>query len=461
MTLAGVTLLVGFAVFAVLMIIRVLPTILALPIMAAWISFIVGIPFFQWIYEILLKGSFRLSIPMALVIFGALFAEIIQKTGISNAVVKKSAELSDDQPIAIALLMTAATAFVFMGMTGLGAIIMIGSIAIPIMTSAGIEPIDAAILILLGMLTGSSLNFASMASSIGIFGSDAVLKYFLPNAVISLLLTVVYIYFNIPRRQGTDSSVLIFLKDLLLGLLTIPLDLLRQSTGIFKQRPPSTLTKKKHTLPNAALIAPLMPLLVIAIIQLTVGLGDMKAGKIDPIAAAVLGFLLAAVYAALVTRPTQIINLFTGALLDGIRNTAGVLFLFMGIGMLVTAATHPAAVALLNPLIRAVMPSSFTGVLIFFTLLAPTALYRGPFNMYGMGSGIATILISLNILPASALYGMFAGVGYLQAIADPTNSQNSWLAGYAKVDVNAIMKKILPYAWAACVLMMLTVAYLR
>mgnify|MGYP006916230107 CR=1 FL=1 len=190
MTLAGVTLLVGFAVFAVLMIIRVLPTILALPIMAAWISFIVGIPFFQWIYEILLKGSFRLSVPMVLVIFGALFAEIIQKTGISNAVVKKSAELSDDQPIAIALLMTAATAFVFMGMTGLGAIIMIGSIAIPIMTSAGIEPIDAAILILLGMLTGSSLNFASMASSIGIFGSDAVLRYFLPNAVISLLLDI-------------------------------------------------------------------------------------------------------------------------------------------------------------------------------------------------------------------------------------------------------------------------------
>lgn len=56
--------------------------------------------------------------------------------------------------------MTAATAFVFLGMNGLGAIIMVGSIAIPIMLSAGIAAIDAVILILLGMVTGLSLNFA-------------------------------------------------------------------------------------------------------------------------------------------------------------------------------------------------------------------------------------------------------------------------------------------------------------
>ena len=42
---------------------------------------------------------------------------------------------------------------------------MIGSIVIPIMTSAGVEPIDAVILILLGMITGSALNFAGPAEA--------------------------------------------------------------------------------------------------------------------------------------------------------------------------------------------------------------------------------------------------------------------------------------------------------
>ena len=178
-------------------------------------------------------------------------------------------------------------------------------------------------------------------------------------------------------------------------------------------------------------------------------------------AAAVLGFFLASSYAALLVHPSQAINLFTGSLVDGIKDVAGVLFLFMGIGMLVTATTQQAAVEILNPLMTAIMPSSFYGVLIFFTLLAPAALYRGPFNMYGMGTGIATILTNLNFLPASALYGMFAGVGYLQGIADPTNSHNTWLAGFAGVDATAVMKKVLPYAWAACVMMMIFVAILQ
>ncbi|WP_297967992.1 hypothetical protein [uncultured Anaerovibrio sp.] len=41
-------------------------------------------------------------------------------TNISDAIIKKAAELSGDTPIALATLMTAATAFVFLGMSGLG-----------------------------------------------------------------------------------------------------------------------------------------------------------------------------------------------------------------------------------------------------------------------------------------------------------------------------------------------------
>ena len=460
MTTSGILLLLGFAFFAALMVLRLLPTLLALPLMAAWIAFISGVPFFDWLSDILLKGSFRLSTPIVLVVFGAMFAKVIQKTGISDAIIKKAAELSGDQPIAIATLMTAATAFVFLGMSGLGAIIMIGSIAIPIMTSAGIDPMDAVILILLGMMTGSSLNFAAAATGIGIFGADAVLRYFIPGAIVSLVVTIAYILINIPRGEHAGGSALVLLKGFLLGVLSVPVSLAKTLGGLFAPGK-STLVKKKKALPSAALIAPVLPLAVIALLNFTVGLGSADQGKIDPVAAAVLGFLSASAYAALLVRPGQAINLFTGAIVDGIKDIAGVLFLFMGIGMLVTAATQKSAVEILNPLMVALMPSSFHGVLIFFTLLAPAALYRGPFNMYGMGTGIATILTNLHFLPATSLYGMFQGVGCLQTIADPTNSHNTWLAGFAGVDATSIMKRILPYAWGGCVLMMLFVAVLQ
>ena len=101
MTLAGILLLGGFVLFAALMVARVLPTLLALPLMAGWIAFIAGVPFFGWLSEIVVKGSFRLSAPIVLVVFGSMFARVIQKTGITDTIIKKAAELSGDQPVAL------------------------------------------------------------------------------------------------------------------------------------------------------------------------------------------------------------------------------------------------------------------------------------------------------------------------------------------------------------------------
>ena len=460
MTLAGILLLGGFVLFAALMVARVLPTLLALPLMAGWIAFIAGVPFFDWLSDIMVKGAFRLNAPIVLVVFGSMFARVIQKTSISDAIIKKAAELSGDQPIAIAVLMTAATAFIFLGMSGLGAVIMIGSIAIPIMTGAGIAAIDAVILILLGMITGSALNFAGAATGIGIFGAEAVLRYLVPGAIVSIIITCAYIFINIPRGNNGAVSAFALVKSFILTILSVPGSLVSVIGKLFSHKK-SNLMNKKEALPGAALITPVLPLVVIGIINFTVGLGNAADGKVDPIAAAVLGFVLASFYAAVLVRPSQVINLLTGSVVDGIKDVAGVIFLFMGIGMLVTATTQKAAIDILNPLFIAVMPNTFYGVLLMFTVLAPAALYRGPFNMYGMGTGIAAILTSLHFLPATALYGMFSGVGYLQGIADPTNSHNTWLAGFAGVDVTMVMKRVLPYAWGACVLMMLFVAVLK
>lgn len=113
MSITGILLLGGFVVAASLMVARILPALLALPLMAAWIAWCAGLPFLTWANEVLLGGALRLSSAIALVVFGAMFAKVIQKTGISDAIIKKAAEMAGDRPIAIAFLMLAATAFVF------------------------------------------------------------------------------------------------------------------------------------------------------------------------------------------------------------------------------------------------------------------------------------------------------------------------------------------------------------
>ncbi|MBO6293359.1 MAG: transporter [Selenomonas sp.] len=458
MTFSGVLLLGGFVLFAALMVMRLLPALLALPLMAAWIAWVAGLPFLTWANEVLLGGAMRLSSAIALVVFGAMFARVIQKTGISNAIIKKAAELAGDRPIAIALLMLAATAFVFTGMSGLGAVLMVGSIALPIMTSAGIASLDAAVILLLGINLGLIANIASYGTYIGIFGSEAALYFYFPGIAIAAITAIAYILRHVPRGSGGEGSLLELASSVLRGLLSVPFSLL-QVLGKMLSRKSEGLVRKRKELPAAALIAPVLPLIFIGLAGMVFGLGSPKNGAIDPVAAAILGFLLASVYASLVTRPAQTVNLLAGALVEGIQDVAGVLFLFMGIGMLVTATAHPLAAPVLNPILTAILPTSLTGLLLAFALFAPAALYRGPFNMFGMGAGIAAILVGAGTFPPEALCGMFLAVGFVQAVADPTNSHNTWIGGFTGVDTAVILQRILPYSWAMCLLMLLCVAF--
>ena len=458
MSIAGILLLGGFVLFAALMVTRLLPALLALPLMAAWIAWCAGIPFLTWANEVLLGGALRLSSAIALVVFGAMFARVIQKTGISDAIIKKAAEMAGDRPIAIAFLMLAATAFVFTGMSGLGAVLMVGSIVLPIMTGTGISPLDSAVILLMGINLGLMANIASYGTFIGVFGSEAALYYYFPGIAISALAAIVYILRNVPRGSGEGSSLPELAMSILKGIAAIPVSLWHGLGMVFSRRQEGLVIRRKALSP-AALIAPVLPLAFIGCANMVFGLGSPKNGAIDPVAAAILGFLVSALYASLMTRPGHTVNLLAGAFVEGIQDVAGVLFLFIGIGMMVTATAHPMATPVLNPVLASILPASLTGLLIIFAIFAPAALYRGPFNMFGMGAGIAAILVGFGTFPPEALCGMFLAVGFVQAVADPTNSHNTWIGGFTGVDTAVILRRILPYSWGMCILMLLCVAF--
>lgn len=428
MTIQGILILMAFFVFAGLMITKKLPTILALPLMTLVICIIAGMSLRNVINVVILGGSIKLASSISVVVFGAMFARIIMKTGISNSIIKKAAELAGDKPIPIAIALTAAIAFVFLGMNGLGAIIMIGSIAIPIMISAGIKPVIAASLLLLGMQTGLSANAANYGTQIGIFGGAVVSSFYIPALIISAIVTLVFILVNVKSNRERSAWA-------------VPNS--------------NTINKAEAKVPAIALITPIIPIVIIFIFKSLWGFGAADKGMVDAVGSSIFGFIVASVYAVLVTQPKQIVNIFSGAIVEGIQDIAGVIFLFIGIGMLVAAVTNPTVAAYLNPIIKHIVPSSKIGFLIFFTVLSPLALYRGPLNMFGMGAGIAALLVSLKILPIAVVAGAFVAVQYVQAVSDPTNSQNVWAADYANEETTSILKMTLPYTWIMSIAMLL------
>jgi hypothetical protein len=69
--------------------------------------------------------------------------------------------------------------------------------------------------------------------------------------------------------------------------------------------------------------------------------------------------------------------------------------------------------------------------------------------VWGLGYGIAGILLSSGLLPAPAIMGVLMSSGVIQGICDPTNTHNVWLANELKTDVQTLMWRTLPYAWFA------------
>jgi hypothetical protein len=145
--------------------------------------------------------------------------------------------------------------------------------------------------------------------------------------------------------------------------------------------------------------------------------------------------------------PNGRIQRLTKAVFDGITGVAPVVALIIGIGMVIRVVWDPAVGTYMEPVMRRVAPSAPLLYVLVFTAFAPLALYRGPLNVWGMGIGIAAIMISTGALPPMAVVAAFYSVGMIQGVSDPTNTHNVWIAGFLGEDVQVFTRKTLAWTW--------------
>lgn len=388
-----ILILVAFAVFVGLMVAKKLPTILALPLLGVLTAVIAGVPFMTPAEEggqtimnyVIGQGASRLAGTIIATIFGGMFAKVIQKQGVSDAIIRKAAELAGDKPYAIAFVLTAATALIFSAIGGAGPVIMVSTIVIPLMLSAGIQPVVAAGLVLFGISTGGLFNVANYQFYVDTIGMDmAMIKSAsVVLGVASVVAIVVYVLLNVKRTGGKS----------------------------FWAKPAAADTKEVNIF---ALLAPLVPILLVFVFQFT----------------AELSLIIAVIYTILVTNPRQIIQVASSSLVEGIQDVAGVTALMIGIGILLNGVSAEATVALMQPLIGAIMPRSAVVYVIAFTILSPLALYRGPLNSYGLGSGLANIMLAAGTMSPAAVGNALRATGVVQGVSDPTNTHDVMYRGW-------------------------------
>ncbi|MFD1441356.1 transporter [Lacticaseibacillus hegangensis] len=397
-----------------LMMSKKLPAILALPLIGILVPIIAGVPLLTTAAKdgqtvagfVIVAGSARLADTIIVTIFGAIFAKVIDKQGIADGIIRKAAELAGDKPVAMAFALTAAVALIFVGMSGAGPVIMVCTIAVPLMLTAGISAVDAASLILLGMTIGLSVNVSQYQVYIDTLGVTmaAVKSMSIIIAIVGIFVTAVYILFKV-RKTAVRSSWAMEAES-----------------------------KQKKPVPLFALFTPVLPFILVFF------------AKLDASTALILSIVLT----VLITTPKKMSTVLAAAVVEGIKDVAAVIGLMIGIGILLNGVTNAATTGLIKPLVTAIMPSSPLAYVIVFTLLSPLALYRGPMNMFGLGSGLATIMLAAGTMNPAAVTMALRSTTFVQTASDPTNTQNVICADYAQVDVNDILKATLPWTMIIC-----------
>ena len=274
---------------------------------------------------------------------------------------------------------------------------------------------------------------------------------------------------EVERQDVQIFALLIIVLYLATGFVFITMNLMSGKRRRFRRYTdggmPTTGSRKVHPI---ALLTPIIPIILVFQLSTFVKLFDYVKGKSALLDQFIFyftkfatfwdknigawdfipAFLFGLVFCLVTTwEKRDNIKVLTRAAIEGAESVMPAVLLMFGIGMLLQAVRNPQVSSYLNPIVLKVIPSGPLGYIIGFGIFAPLALYRGPLNIWGLGFGIAGLFQQTGRISGPLIMGVFMSVGAIQGVCDPTNTHNVWIASFIKEDVFKITKKLLPYIW--------------
>ena len=409
--LQGIVMLLAFLI-AVWVIFRgTSPIIVLLALAIAW-TVLAGAGFRDLLANVLQKGGEQYASTVIVIVFGAWFGQILVQTGIAESMIRTAVELAGDRPIAVAWSISLITGVLFTSIYGVGAAIAIGVIAIPIMLSLGIPARVAAPAFTMAIGSGNYLNPVEFGIFKNFFKG---IEYAQPYFTFYVIGFVVYLLMAFAMSAWHLRGVQV-----------------RRASAVAT----TMVTPRRLRVPWVSYLAPLVPVFVIIAFKWPL----------------IPAFLLAIAFALVTTQGQRTVratvDLFHKTFYDAFPDIATIAALWIICGMLIVAGQLDQVKAVLNPVFAPIIPHTPFQATVFFALLAPLAIYRGPFSIIGTGAALLAVMLNAAYVPPVFLYLLWRGPLCLQGSQDPTNSWTLWTIGYTKVSHGDFLKTALPFGWA-------------
>ncbi|EGP5499642.1 citrate transporter [Enterococcus faecium] len=347
------------------------------------------------------------------VFFGAFFGRVLVDSGIAATLIRKVVELGGDKPRITMSLLCVVTAVIFMSMTGIGPVISIAVIVLPILMSLGIS-VPVALFSFMGSIMA------------GIFANIVNFKQY----------QTIYAGFNPAAESYTYND---YFQIGMIGMV-VSLVVVLTVANI-------SMNKKKRyamaaNVPAEGGDAPMISWLAVLLPVLGVVLLDL------PI---ILGFILAGIWALLFTGKLrggykEICRQFAKLFTDGAVDVAPMVGFLMTLAMFNNSAVY--ASPYFSAIFGDLIPQSPLVLSIVFAILTPLGFFRGPMNLVGSGSAILAVVLAVNPTMSPAfLFPLFAITTIAPQHLDITQSWVAWGLGYTKVTSREYMKKSIPTGW--------------
>lgn len=395
---------------------RVMPALLAVPAMAVVVAVLVRLPLTNILNDVIAAGSVKLASAYVAVFAGAMLGRVMIQTGIAEETIKRAAEFGGERPMIVAGALMIVTAVLFTSLTGLGAIIMVGSLVLPIMMSLGLPRKLAAVLFLMSFATGFIFNIALWR----------LYRELLQIAPAS----------DLPPQVPVFAAGLLIITATAVTMHAIVAARRARGMSFWAVSTREELLERmaEKRVPFISFLTPVVPLI------LYVGFGWRE----------LPAFIGGALFGVLATQPRLSIRTLTASAVRGLEDGAPAALLLIGIGMLLNALTLPAVKTALAPIVTMAPLNSPLTYVLFFGLLSPLALYRGPLNPFGVGIGVYSIMFAAGALPALALLAAIMSVVQVQNVCDPTNTHNVWVANFTGVRVEEITRATIVTMMVVC-----------
>lgn len=418
-TIISILLLISFAIFIVY-ILKGGNLVIGFFFMAILWSIIGMIPFSTAIQKVFAEPAIDYGPTIIYIVFGSWFGRVLVDSGIAPAISQATNKVGKKKPLIAAILVVIATAFIFVSAYGVGSVIAIGVILLPILLSVGV-PRDIA-LVAFSLAIG-----APMYVNVVLFNQ---IKAFFPNAVYgenylvfggtaAIVQLVIVILFLIVMRKKFDPS---------------QADENLKTIGANFEGQDSTESK----IPYIAYIVPIVPIATNMLFQW------------DAVPSLVLSIIIAMLLTGKIKSYKKTVDFINKTVSQAISDIAGLIIFLMSLMMFSGAATLNAKH--FETLFNAILPHSHLILAIALAVLAPLSLFRGPLHVWGAGAATAAVLSGTGLFSDAFLLPLLYVPTLLAVSTDITQSWNVWGLDYMKVQSKDFLKYGVPVMWIVSII---------